>query len=86
MSNSKVFAIISFVCGLLALVTGCFGGGFLLAIAAIVLGIISRKKDESKKGLAITGIITGAIGFVTSCIALIIYIVQIAGSTSNYLF
>lgn len=72
MSNSKVFAIISFICGLVSIVFGCFGGGFLFGIAAIVLGVISRKRNEDKKGLAVTGIITGIVGTLFSIVMIIV--------------
>jgi hypothetical protein len=64
----KGMAIASMVCGILS-VTICCGTG-LLAIVAIVLGIISIKKPGCK-GMALAGIICGAIGLVFTVIYVI---------------
>lgn len=69
-------AIASLVCGILSLLCcpftccGSFCGGFcggfnvLLAIAAIVLGIITLVKAFDGKGMAITGLVCGGIALV----------------------
>lgn len=61
--ETKVLGIISLVCGILSVVC-CCGCYFPLVtgIAAVVLGIVSLKKEPSAKSLAIAGIICGAIG------------------------
>jgi hypothetical protein len=69
----KGLAIASMVCGILSLVLCCFDVlALILSIAAIVLGIISKKKTENGKGMALAGIITGAIGLVIALALLII--------------
>ena len=74
--ESNVFAIISMIAGILSILCCCFGAiGIVIAIAAVVLGIISIKKEEPKKGMAIAGIVCGGVG-------LILAVVAIAGSTA----
>ena len=72
-NDSKVFAIISLVCGIVSLVCSCCGWlSIILAVAAIVLGIISINKQENAKGMAIAGIICGGVGLVIAVVLLIV--------------
>ena len=68
-------AIISLVCGILSVLCHCVpvaGSfiGFVLSVAAIVLGIIEIKRigrgesSEKGKGMCIAGIILGAVGII----------------------
>lgn len=58
-------AIASLVCGILSLVCCCLSWfSFVLAVAAIVLGIITIAKKYDGMGMAIAGIVTAAIGFI----------------------
>jgi hypothetical protein len=64
-------AIIALICGILSLLCCAVPGlGFILSIAALVLGIIEIKRIERNessangKGMAIAGIILGAAGLV----------------------
>lgn len=67
--NGKVFAIISFVCGILGVLgIFCCGIGFLPGVVAIITAIISLKKQEAFKWMAIVGIICGAIGVLAGVI------------------
>lgn len=67
--QSNVFAIISMIAGILSVICCCFGViSIIIAIAAVVLGIISIKKEEPKKGMAIAGIICGGVGLITSVV------------------
>ena len=67
--KSSVFAIISMIAGILSVVCCCLGTvSIVIAIAAVVLGIISIKKEEPNKGMAIAGIICGGVGLLTSVI------------------
>ena len=69
--ESKVFGIISLVCGILGLLCSCCGWfGILLTVAAVVLGIISLKK-ENAKGMAIAGIVCGGIGLLIAIIVIV---------------
>lgn len=72
-SRSNVMAIISIIAGVLAILASCLW--FIaapLGIAAIVLGVIGRgraKRGEAGGGgLAMAGIITGAIGLVLTLV------------------
>jgi hypothetical protein len=76
-------AIIALICGILSVLCHCVpvaGSfiGFVLSVAAIVLGIIEIKKigrgDSSAKGkgMAIAGIILGAVGIVFGIIWIIV--------------
>ncbi len=84
------------IVGILALVTTVtfFGAfvGWLLGIIAVVLGFLGRsraKKGEADNGgMALAGIITGAIAFVLSVIFVVIIVAFVwtfGSSTSNYL-
>ena len=74
--TGKGAGIASLICGIIALV-GCCGAwyvGIPCGIAAVICGIIQCKKKQSK-GLAIAGIICGAIGIVLSIVILIAVVV-----------
>ena len=72
-SGSKVFGIISLVCGILALLCSCCGWfGIILAVAAIVLGILSMNKQEDARGMAIAGIVCGGVGLLIGIVVIII--------------
>lgn len=63
LENKKGLAIGSLVCGIIA-VTICCCIGWLPGVIAIILGIVSLVKKRGGKGMAIGGIVTGAIGFI----------------------
>jgi hypothetical protein len=73
-------AIGSLVCGALSIL--CLG--FLLGIPAIIMGFMQLKKISADpanyggKGLAIGGIVTGAIGTLLSLLGVIIWIILLA--------
>lgn len=74
----KGVAIASLICGIVALlccpiscVSCCGGFNILVAIAAVVLGIIALVKKFTGKGLAIAGIVCGGIAVVGIIIMLI---------------
>lgn len=74
----KGVAIASLICGIVALLccplscASCCGGfNILVAIAAVVLGIIALVKKFTGKGLAIAGIVCGGIAVVGTIIMLI---------------
>ena len=72
-SNGNIgYSIASMVCGILSILCCCFTYlGIILAIAAIVLGIVSLKKNADGRGMAIAGLITGGVGAVLAIIVLI---------------
>ncbi len=80
-SQDHTLPTISLVIGILAVVIGCCYGGIPLGAGAIITGVIAlnqEKEDPTKyggRGLAIAGIITGAVGFSMSIIIILIGIV-----------
>jgi len=69
---AKVFSIISFVCGIVSMISCCWGG-FLTGIAAIVFSILAKKKFTGKNTFATLGLIFGIIGLVLATIFAIIF-------------
>ncbi len=67
--NSKGFAIASLIIGILSVTCCC--GGWLPSILAVVFGIISKNRKKENNGMALAGIILGAIGIVFSIILII---------------
>lgn len=85
--ENKTLAIVSLVCGILSLICCSW---FIPGIAAIVMGFIARSKANSDPanyggaGLAMGGIITGAISVVLGIIVIILYFVgALAGALGN---
>jgi len=63
--TAKILGIISLVAGIISLTCCCIVGfNIIVSIVAIVTGIISIKKGEIAKGLAIAGIACGVVGLV----------------------
>lgn len=57
------YSVASMVCGILSLLCCCIPGmGFLLSVAAVVLGIVSLKKNCEGQGMAIAGLVCGGLG------------------------
>lgn len=68
----KGVAIASLICGIVSLLCCCCGGfNFLVAIAAVVLGIVALVKKFSGKGMAIAGIVCGGIAVLLTLIVMI---------------
>lgn len=86
-SGSNGLAVGALVLGILSLLAAFFcGTGLLFGIIAIVLGVLGMKKanaqpGQPQRGLAIAGIVTGAIGVVISII--VILVVFVIGSTAD---
>lgn len=87
--QNKTLAIISLVCGILGMTVCC--GSFVLSIAALVLGFMAKSKASQNPGeyggagLAMGGIITGAIGMLLSLIFIILYFAGlVAGGLGNF--
>lgn len=56
-------AIASLILGILAIpVSCCYGGGIILGIIGLILGIASKRQNESFSGMAIAGMICSGIG------------------------
>lgn len=70
--NNDGFSIASLVLGIIGILCGCCGCGYLFNILAIIFGCVSKKNFEGKKsGLAIAGIVLGAVGLAVSLIMVI---------------
>ena len=76
-------AIVALICGILSVICHCVpvaGSfiGFFLSVAAIVLGIIETKRigrgegSAKGKGMALAGIILGAVGIVFGILWIVI--------------
>ena len=75
-------AIGSMVCGILSIVFCCGSWiSWILSVVAIVLGAVSISKGRRGKGMAMAGIITGAVGIVLSILILIV--AGIMGATGD---
>ena len=79
---SSALAIASLVCGILGVLTGIFiFSGLSLGLAGIVLGIVALVKVKngtaSGKGMAIGGIVTGALGMIVAVVVLILGLIGI---------
>lgn len=81
---SQVLAIVSLVIGILSLLCCAW---FLPGIIAIVLGFVARSKANSDPanyggaGLALGGIITGALSLVIGVIVVILYVFMGVGAS-----
>jgi hypothetical protein len=82
--QNSTLAIISLVCGILGLTVCC--GSFIVSLVAIVLGFMARGKANSDPanyggaGLALAGIITGALGLIGSLAVIALYFFGFAAS------
>ncbi len=79
-AKSPILSILALVGGGLG-VLSC-GYGAIFGIAGIVLGIMGRKKEPNGKGLALAGIITGAVSVVLGAIWLVVYLLAFAAAAS----
>lgn len=68
--------ITSMILGIISVVFSCccYGLSVVLGIVAIILGIVSMRKNETTKGFAIAGIITGSIGLVFAVLFIVLEI------------
>lgn len=70
-------SIASLVLGIISVLTCCFGVGAVFGLVALIFGIVSLVKGRGK-GLAIAGIVTGAIGLLFGGYMLFSYIAAIS--------
>ncbi len=76
--GSKTLAIVSLVLGIVSILAGCCCAP--VPIAAIITGVIAKVKKKPGSGMALAGIITGAVGLV---VAIVMVIVGIASGNST---
>ena len=74
----KTYGILSLIFAII----GIFFFGIILGPIAIILGVIGRKKDDSK-GLATAGMIIGIIVTILAIIGLIIFGAYILGGAAG---
>ena len=65
-----VISILSVVGGVVGAVISSAGWGILLPIAAIVLGLVGRRRENAPKRLWLTGLLLGAAGVIVSVVSL----------------
>lgn len=81
--QKSTLAIVSLVCGIVGIVLGCCCClGPVAGVAAIITGVMNIKKQAPGKGMAMAGIIMGAISVV---LYLIIFIVNMVTGASTAL-
>jgi hypothetical protein len=71
--GKKGYAITALVLGIVSIVCGCCGLGFIAAPISIIFGIIVLAKKYSGKGMAIAGIIMSAITIVALIFLCVMY-------------
>ena len=79
--NRKGFAIASLVLGILGIPLCCFFVGFLPGLLGVIFGILGLK--SSAKGMAIAGIICGAVAIVIG-VSYIFYGMDVVANPTNY--
>lgn len=80
----KGFAVASMILGICSFLFSCCIGFITLfsSIAGLVLGIISLKKNEDGKGMAIAGIILSSVGILCSIFSIILWISELFYSSN----
>lgn len=73
---SQGFGIASMVLGILSLVLFCSCVNIILAVVAIIFGIIQLSTPGSKKGMAIAGLITSALSILLFIIFSVVFAVS----------
>ena len=83
-------ALASMITGLVGLLTFCCGFFVLSSIAALVLGILGKKDIAASNGqlkgdgMALTGIITGALGLVALVVSIILIATGVIDTNFEY--
>ncbi|MBS1793923.1 MAG: DUF4190 domain-containing protein [Acidobacteria bacterium] len=81
-AQEKTLPIISMVVGILAVLIGCCYGGIPLGTGAIIVGLIALNQQKSDpgryggRGMAIAGIVTGAIGLSISLMVILLSVIK----------
>ncbi len=73
---SQGFGVASMILGILALVLFCSCVNLILAVISIIFGIIQLATPESKKGMAITGLITSGISILLFLIFVVTFVLS----------
>lgn len=85
--QKQTLSIVSLVCGIVGLLFSCCCClGVPFDIAAIVVGIIAKKKNVPGQGMALAGIILGAVALVIYIITVIINVATGSGEAFSNSF
>jgi hypothetical protein len=71
--DQGIYGIVSIALGVLGWSTSGLGFGFLLLLGAFITGIIGVNRKRKYKGLALTGLILGALGILIFLFAVLIF-------------
>jgi hypothetical protein len=71
--DQGIYGIVSIALGVLGWSTSALGFGFLLLLGAFITGIIGVNRKRKLKGLALTGLILGALGILIFLFAVLIF-------------
>ena len=82
-NQTPILSILSLIGGILGILTSLFWIGLLFGAAGAVLGFIARRREPQAKGLWLTGLILGIVGFVISLIVIVLVIVALAYAASQ---
>jgi hypothetical protein len=77
------------VCGIGSLVLACVSLGFLAGVAAIITGVLARKRQPHARGFWLSGLITGSVGAAIGLIQSLFWIVLVVTSAltpGNYTY
>ncbi|MBT2471121.1 DUF4190 domain-containing protein [Streptomyces sp. ISL-66] len=84
--KSNGFGITALVLGIIAVVS-CYGG-IVFGIPAVIFGVLGRGKakrgEADNDGMALAGIITGAVGIVVSCLFIAFAVFAVMVDDSGY--
>ena len=82
---AKVFTIISFVCGILSMITCCYG--LFTGIPGLIFALVAKSKFKGKNTLAMLGMIFSIVGMVISVICIIVAIIGgFSNGSSSYTY
>jgi hypothetical protein len=73
-AKSPALSILALIAGILGVLVGVIGAGFLFSVAGVVLGHLGQHKEPEARGFWLTGLITGYLGVVLNVIVLIFWV------------
>jgi hypothetical protein len=83
----NIFGILALVLGIVSVVLFCVYAGFWAGIPAIVLGVLGLNRAKAgratNRGLALTGLILGAVGLLIS-IGVLVFAIAFGDKITNY--
>lgn len=70
--SRRLLSTLALVAAVIGAVISFTGWGILLPIAAIVLGVVARRRERRERALWLTAILLGIVGLVVSIISLVV--------------